>query len=184
MRSAEESYRLFVKGDKTAFTDVIDEYRDSLIFFVNSYVSDLDTAEDIAADSLAELIVHPERFAFKSSLKTYVFSIARNKAVNYTKKHSHLVFAEQYREDEKSLEYTEFENDMLRTQQAERLHRVLGKLKESYRTAVHLVYFENMSYKEAAAVMHKTVKQVDNYVTRGKAAIKKLLEEEGFVYEE
>lgn len=184
MLSAEESYRRFVGGDKAAFSDVIDEYRDNLIFFVNGYVSDLDTAEDIAADSFAELIVHPYRFAFKSSLKTYLFSIARNKAINYTKKHSRLVLTENYREEEKSSEYIEFENDILKSEQSERLHSVLGRLRESYRTAVHLVYFENMSYKEAALVMHKSVKQVDNYVTRGKAAIRKLLEEEGFVYEE
>ena len=69
------SYRRFIDGDRDAFGEVIDLYRESLIFFIHRYVNDMDTAEDLAEDVFVELIVHPERFGEKSSLKTYVFAI-------------------------------------------------------------------------------------------------------------
>lgn len=184
MLSAEEYYREYLKGDKAAFFAIIDLFRESLIFFINGYVKNEDTAEEIAADCFAELIVHPGRYAFKSSLKTYLFSIAHNKSVNHIKKNARLSLFEADNPIEKSSDYIEFENDVLKTEQAQLLHKALPKIKDDYRTAIHLVYFEDMSYKDTARVMHKTVKQVDNYISRGKAALRKILEKEGFSYEE
>lgn len=182
--NAEDCYRRYLDGDKSAFSELIDMYRENLIFFINRYVNNEDTAEEIAADCFAELIVHPTRYGFRSSLKTYIFSIAHHKAVNHIKKNSRTTLYESTEIIEKSTEYIEFEKDVMKKEQNRLLHMALPKLKEEYRTAIHLVYFEELSYKEAAGVMRKTTKQIDNYVTRGKAALKKILEEEGFSYEE
>ena len=84
------SYRHFIDGDRDAFGEIVDLYRESLIFFIHRYVNDIDTAEDLAEDVFVELIVHPERFSEKSSLKTYVFAIARNKAIDWIRRHSRL----------------------------------------------------------------------------------------------
>ena len=181
---AEDCYQRYLNGDKAAFSDIIDIYRENLIFFINGYVKNEDTAEELAADCFAELIVHPGRFKFKSSLKTYIFSIAHNKAVNFIKKNARVTLYDNSEVIEKSTEYIEFENDILKDEQSRLLHEALPKIKEDYRTALHLVYFEEMSYKDAARVMRKTPKQVDNYVSRGKAALRKILTEEGFSYEE
>lgn len=179
----EDYYRSYLNGDKAAFSEIIDIYRENLIFFINGYVKNEDTAEELAADCFAELIVHPGRFKFKSSLKAYIFSIAHHKAVNFIKKNSRVTLYESTEPVEKSTEYTEFESDILKDEQTKLLHAAMPKIKENYRTALHLVYFEEMSYKDAAKVMRKTPKQVDNYVSRGKAALRKILEEEGFGYE-
>lgn len=184
MASAEESYLKFIGGDSTAFSAVIDEYRDKLIFFINGFVKNEDTAEEIAADCFAELIARPKSFAFKSSLKTYIFSVAHHKAVNFIKKNARLTLFGDDTPIEKSVNYIEFETDFFKNERFSMLHKALGKIKENYATAIHLVFFEEMSYKETAVVMNKTVKQIDNYVSRGKASLRKILEEEGFEYEE
>ena len=41
-----------------------------------------------------------------------------------------------------------------------------------------------LSYEDAARIMKKSRKQIDNLVYRGKIALRKILEKEGFVYEE
>jgi hypothetical protein len=38
MGNGESSYRCFLDGDDSAFSEVIDIYRESLIFFINRYV--------------------------------------------------------------------------------------------------------------------------------------------------
>ena len=44
------------------------------------------------------------------------------------------------------------------------------------RSAVHLVYIEGMSYDEAARVLGKNRKQVDNLLARAKTELKTKLE--------
>lgn len=48
--SGEDKYRLFLGGDEDAFDGIMREYFDGLIFFINRYVNDPHTAEDIAID--------------------------------------------------------------------------------------------------------------------------------------
>lgn len=177
-------YQQFVSGDSDAFSEVLDIYRDSLIFFINRFVKNEDTAEEIAADCFVELIVHPKRYNFSTSLKTYLFTIAHNKAVNYIRHSEKIKFLPLDNVCQKSAEYESFEDEILRDEKKRQINDALFEIKDDYRTALHLIYFEEMSYKDAARVMKKTVKQIDNLVTRGKAALRNKLEKEGFVYEE
>ena len=62
------------------------------------------------------------------------------------------------------------------------LYQAMEKLKDDYREALYLVYFEDMSYRQAASVMGKSESQVTKLVYRGKQSLKTILEEEGFEY--
>lgn len=86
MHNGESSYRRFVEGDQSAFDELMDAYRDRLIFFIKGYVGSAEEAQDIAMDTFVEILVHPGRFRFKSSFKTYIYSVARHKAVDFLRK--------------------------------------------------------------------------------------------------
>ena len=60
----------------------------------------------------------------------------------------------------------------------------MQNLKPDYRQVLWLIYFENFSNREAAAVMKKSVHNIDTLVWRAKKALKAELFKEGFVYEE
>jgi len=47
------------------------------------------------------------------------------------------------------------------------------------REVIHLIYFENLSYEEAAKVMKKNKKQIDNLLYRAKSALRTILGKEG-----
>ena len=64
------------------------------------------------------------------------------------------------------------------------LHRALGKLKSEYRQVLWLIYFEDFSTKQVAAVMKKSVHSIETLVYRARKSLKSQLEMEGFVYEE
>jgi RNA polymerase sigma-70 factor (ECF subfamily) len=74
------SYRRFLDGDEEAFDEIVKEYFDSLVFFINGYVSDFQAAEDIAIDTFSDLIVNKKRYNFKVTLKTYLFMLAKSRA--------------------------------------------------------------------------------------------------------
>lgn len=184
MDNGEFYYRRFLDGDKDAFSQIIDIYRESLIFFINRTVNNLDIAEDIAADSFAELIIHKNRFNFKSSLKTYLFSIARNKAISHLRHFGKFKSVSIDECTEISDEYSAFEQEIEKNEQKALLNKALGTLRDDYRTALHLVYFEELSYSDTAKIMKKSKKQIENLLYRARIALRSTLEQEGFIYEE
>ena len=178
MDNGTASYRRFVDGDRDAFGEIVDLYRESLIFFIHRYVNDMDTAEDLAEDVFVELIVHPERFGEKSSLKTYVFAIARNKAIDWVRRHSRMRLAPM-ETAETHADLLSLEQKILDNEEKRQLAEAMDALKAEYRIALHLVYFEGLSYEETGKIMKKGRKQVENYVYRGKRALREILEERG-----
>ena len=61
------------------------EYFDGLIFFINRYVNDPHTAEDIAIDVFAYIAENRRKYNFKVSLKTYIYMIGKSRAFNLIK---------------------------------------------------------------------------------------------------
>ena len=74
------------------------------------------------------------------------------------------------------------ETEFFKNERMRQLYAALSKLKAEYREVLYLVYFENMSYRNAASVMRKSEQQVTNLVYRGKQKLKEILEKEGFRY--
>ena len=181
MDTAASSYRRYLGGEEEAFDTVVKELFDPLVFFIDRYVRDTAAAEDIAIDVFAELIVHKHRYNFKVQLKTYLFMIGRSRALNYLKHRTRLEETElseaDYADDRQSLE-----EQFVRSEQARLLHGAMEKLPADMRTAVHLVYFEGMSYEDTAKVMKKTKKQVDNLLYRAKGQLRATLGKESELF--
>ncbi|MBQ4560740.1 MAG: RNA polymerase sigma factor [Clostridia bacterium] len=171
-------YRRYLEGDKKAFDEIMDTHFDALIFFIDRYVHDIHSAEDIAIETFSELIVHPKRYNFSVSLKTYIFMIGRCRALNYLKK----------RNRQKTISLTDIDSDLSDRQTIEEklilkeelklLSNALSELSEDMRAVVHLVYMENMSYDDAAKILKKNKKQVDNLLYRAKNTLRKLMTKE------
>ena len=177
MDNGESSYRRFLDGDESAFGELLDMYSENLIFFINRYVGNVAIAQEISEDVFVELLIHKRRYNFKTSLKTYIFTIARNKAVSYLRKCS--------RKPECAYEYIEneadrrnLEDEFLKKERDKKLHNAIDNLNEDYKTVLHLIYFEDMSYEQAGAVMKKSKKQIENLVYRARQVLKKTLEKE------
>lgn len=81
MDNCESNYRCFLEGDESAFDEILKAYRYSL-FFICRYIHDT-AAEDIAIDAFMELMVHRNRYNFKTSLKTYLYVTDRSRALDY-----------------------------------------------------------------------------------------------------
>ena len=64
------------------------------------------------------------------------------------------------------------------------LHFCMDGLNPSYREALYLIYFEDMSYAQAAKITGKTLKQITNMVYRGKESLRRRLEQEGITHAE
>ncbi|MBQ8496730.1 MAG: sigma-70 family RNA polymerase sigma factor [Clostridia bacterium] len=181
MNNGESSYRRFLDGDEAAFEEIVRTYREGLIFFTQRIVGDEMTAEDIAIDVFADVLMHRYRYHFKVSLKTYLYTLARSRAIDHIRRKKRfgtvsLSDAEYEISDTDSPEDTVFSDE-----QKERVHLALRQLPEDMRLAVHLIYFEELSYEETAKIMKKTKKQVDNLLYRAKNLLRSIIGKEGIL---
>ena len=184
MDNGASSYRRFLDGDKECLAEIVRDYKDGLIFFLTGFVRDIHTAEDLTEDTFVKIITKKPKYVVKSSFKTWLYTIARNVAIDYIKRNSKMDFVsiddcKGLTGDEETLEQT-----YIREERKIQVHHALRKLKPEYQQILWLIYFEDLSCKEAASVMKKRVQNIETLVHRARKSLKSELEKEGFVYEE
>jgi len=180
--NGEELYRRFLNGDEKAFEELVGLYEHELSLFITDMVHDLHEAKHLVIETFAQLAVYGN-FEGRSSLKTYIFAIGKNLAARYVRmrrREAHIAFEDVI---ETVVDKGETPETFLQREENERsLHAAMQDLKPDYRTVLHILYFEDMSYKEAGQVMKKSERQIEGLAYRAKAALKKILESEGFTY--
>ena len=179
MDNGASSYRRFLEGDENAFNELMEDLFRGLVFFINGFVHDPHTAEDIAIDVFSDLIVHRHRYNFKVSLKTYLYMLGRSRALDYLKHRKILDFVELSQAQEIADESAALEEAVLADERKRIVNAALLKLPEEMGVAVHLIYFADMTYEEAAKVMKKSRKQVDNLLYRAKKELRIILGKDG-----
>ena len=178
MDNGASSYRRFLDGDESAFDEIMKELFDNLVFFIDRYVHDIHAAEDIAIDTFSDLVVHKHRYNFKVTLKTYLFMLGRSRALNYIKHRKVIDFVE-LSEADKMPEQETLEEIVLVDERKRAVNNALCTLSDDMRVVIHLIYFEGLSYDEAAKVMKKNRKQVDNLLYRAKKELRIILGKDG-----
>ena len=173
------SYRRFLNGDESAFDDIMKELFDNLVFFINRYVHDIHAAEDIAIDTFADLVVNKSRYNFKVTLKTYVFMLGRSRALNYIKHKKVIDFVDLSSAENETSELETLEKTIVNNERKRVINNALSALNNDMRAVIHLIYFEDLSYEQAARVMKKTKKQIDNLLYRAKGELRIILGKDG-----
>ena len=160
---------------------LLDRHKESLILFLNSYVHNLEDAEELMIDAFAEAAAGKAVFYGKSTFKTWLFSIGKKKAITHLRKAKRHPDAWELLADlDGAVPPPE-----LQTLQAERnrqLYSALSRLNGDYRQVLALLYFEEMSNEELCKVLGKSKKQIYNLVERARKALKEELERMGFEY--
>jgi RNA polymerase sigma-70 factor (ECF subfamily) len=175
-------YRRFLEGDRDAIIDIIADYREGLVLFINSFVNDFCAAEEIAEDTFVKLCADRPKFSGKCSFKTWIYTIGKNAALNSIKKksrHSEVPLDELYSIADKE----NIERNYIKDDDKRHLIRAMEKLKDEYRQVLYLVYFEEFSNTETAKIMRKSERQIRNLLYRAKESLRNILEKEEFKYE-
>lgn len=183
-KGAENYYRFRNQNDENGLVEIIRDYKDGLIFYINSFVCNFHTAEDLAEDTFVMLFTKKPMNKGRASFKTWLYTIGRNVAIDYLRKSS--------KKTEISIENCpelveaddDFESLYIREERKKCIYSAMVKLKDEYRQVLWLIYFEEFSNKEVATVMKKSSHNIETLVWRARKALKVELEKEGFEYEE
>lgn len=177
----ETLYRAYLSGDDDGLTALMERYGNKLTFYLDGYLHDIHEAEDLMIEAFAYLIAKKPQIR-DGGFRAYLYKSARHMALRRLKK-QRVQQCFSLDEMEMEAEARELVEQVVETAERERiLHACMEALHQEYREALFLIYFVGMSYAEAAAIMGKREKQVANLIYRGKNALRKCLEREGFSY--
>lgn len=184
MDNGASSYRRFLAGDESGIVEIIRDYKDGLILYLNGYTKNIHIAEELMEETFVKLVVKKPRYSDKFSFKTWLYTIGRNAAIDWLR-HGSRSASVPFEDMEDCLaDEDDLERSYIKEEQKIALRRAMGRLKEEYGQALYLSYFEDLSNAEIAKIMNKSKRQVENLIYRGKQSLKSELEKEGFVYEE
>jgi RNA polymerase sigma-70 factor (ECF subfamily) len=180
----ERAVSRFLAGDVLGFEQIVRHYSGMVFSLAARLVGPMD-AEDIVQETFLRAWHGLERFRGESSLKTWLYAIALNRA---RARHGRLarlraVFTQgRTKEDDPfaSLDNAADpalspEENTLITERRRRLREALRTLPDEFRTAVVLRDLEGLSYEEVAGVLGVPIGTVRSRLARGRALLKEKL---------
>ena len=182
MDNGASSYRRFLEGDDNGIVEIIKDYKDGLILFLNRYVNNIHIAEELAEDTFFKIVTRKPRFNVSGSFKTWLYTIGRNMAINYMRRAKKISDAPiediNASSDECNLEVT-----YIREEEKIVIHRALSKINADYSKVLYLKFFEDLNNEQIAMVLKKSRRQIENMIYQAKQSLKSELDKEGFRYE-
>ena len=182
MGNDEERYRRFLDGDDNGLIEIIDEYHEGMSLYLNSIVNNISLAEDIMQDTFVKLALKKPAYKGKCSFKTWLFTIARNCAIDHLRKEKKISRLS-LDEDLQIPIVTDTEKEFLKEEQKLELYRAMKRLNPDYYQVLYLMYFEDIDTSDIARIMNKAKRQVSDLVFRARKSLKTELERKGFIYE-
>ena len=178
-KTDKQLYKEFLLGDKNSFEKIVIRHKDSIIYFIYRYVKSIDIAEDIGQDVFVYMLINKRKYKFEYSLKTYLYTIAKSKALNYIKREKRIIGLDEMQFED----IDELEEKVFRDEKAENLKKCIKKLKIDYQNAIYLADIEELNYKEIGHILKKTESSVKVLIHRARKTLGKIVKEEAYKYE-
>jgi len=181
----EQLIRALAQSDENALRLLVDRYSPSIYRFSVRYTGDESLAEDVAQEVFLRLFLHAKKYTAGRSFKTWLFTIVRNVSIDLARPYSHRKSSSSHFGDDPAREdFTSElivngsptqEDRMAARERQQMMVELLQDLPEKQRAAIILKYYEEMSTKEIAVVLGKSVSSVESLLARAKQNLAKLL---------
>ncbi len=151
---------------------------EAIIYFINRFVRNIDVAEDLAQDVFVYILINRKDYDFKYSLKTYLYTIGKCRALNYLKKEKRIVNLN----EDICIDENEIEEIVFKKEKNKNLKNAINKLNTEQSQVIFLVDIEELSYKEACKVLGIPMSNLKSLIHRARKNLKKVLLKEESKY--
>jgi RNA polymerase sigma-70 factor, ECF subfamily len=178
----EELVEAVRKGDDIAFQTLMRRYENAIFNFVRQYAGNNEDAEDIAQDSFFKAWKYIHRFKKGKIWKPWLYTIARNTALDHLKKKRAFAFSH-LDDTENDFNFTDTLNDteplpdeiFRQAQSAEAMNKILETLHPDHRITLVMRYYHEMTFDEIAEIMNKPMNTVKSWHHRALLKLRELL---------
>ncbi|MBX7240418.1 MAG: RNA polymerase sigma factor [Bacteroidia bacterium] len=173
--SDEDVIQLIIDKGKTNFFSVLyDRYSDKVYRKCLSFEKDKDVALDLSHDILIKVFLQLSKFQGRSRFSTWLYSVAYNYCVEYTRKKNRLPLTPL---DDERMDFADEDTDwVLLESQEKSLKKALDKIHPEDKALLLMKYQDDISIKELMEVHKISESAVKMRLARARQKVKELME--------
>ncbi len=154
------------EGNILSFETLVRRYQVRIIYFARRYVRNQDLAEEVAQDCFLKVYRAIDRVDPNRKFSTFLFEVAKNQAISRLRQ----------KPPEVPLSETVAAEAGPDVVDKVAVHQAVQKLPKTYRRAVELYYFSDLSYEEIGYKLHLPINTVRTHLRRAKEKLKWMLQ--------
>tara|TARA_B110000196_G_C21125178_1_gene655436 strand:+ start:443 stop:1027 length:585 start_codon:yes stop_codon:yes gene_type:complete len=184
----EELILAFQNGDRNAFNQIVERYKDKLTNFLYRFTYDIDSAQDLAQDTLLKVYIKKDSYKEIAKFSTWIYTIASNLAkteLRKIKRRKTYTISDLSTDDrefvihQSDAESFEDEEDTLVSGKI--LQKCLNNLDDEFKNIIILRDIQELSYDEISKILKIPLGTVKSRINRGRFKLKDLLKQKGVV---
>ena len=172
----EELMHRFQKGDRTAFADLVERYRQPAVHFSLRMLHDRDQAEDMAQEAFARILLRSGGWTGRARFTTYLFTILKNLCIDELRWRSRWGHSPDYQSLEAPDTGSSPEAQVVTAEERRLVRTALEQLSPDHKAALLLREFHGLSYEEVAGVMGWTDSKTKITIYRARLALGRVLQ--------
>ena len=164
-------------GNTAAFQILYERYRDPIFRFAYRMLGSVEAAEDVAHDCFLSLIREPARFdSTRASLRTYLYSAARNLSMKHFRNAGREAAIEELTEDPQIPVREQPLRRLLDEELTLKVKEAVSSLPPLQREALVLFEYEGLALSEIASVVGTDIGAVKARLHRARQRLKNTLQ--------
>ena len=145
-------------GIREAFEELVHRYERDLYHYLYRHLGNTANAEDVLQKTFLAVLKGCDKFDASRKFRPWLYTIATNEAINIQRKAKHFRVISQVEEDSDTYSIVDnvignepepFAEEMDR-EIAGKVREAVDKLPKQLKQAVYMVYFQGLTYREAA----------------------------------
>ena len=138
------------KRDETAFREIVNRWEPRLYYYIRRIVENENDVWDILQETWLAVFQNIRKLQDPLKFPTWLYRIGHNKAVNLLRKENKYA---QITTEQIANQYENNTTISVVKEQAELVHKLLGKLKLAHREIITLYFLEGFSISEMARII-------------------------------
>lgn len=181
--------REFISGNDAAFAQLVGKYKDAITNYINTIISDYDTAVDLCQETFLRVYRNINRYSNIYQFSTWIYRIATNLAIDelrYRKRRGRVfhrnVWAKKKTEDEGPPDFeiaddrSNPRDEVLRKESGRVLQEAIRSLPEKYRTAFIMREVQELPYEAISSILQCSAGTIKSRLHRARELLQRKLE--------
>jgi RNA polymerase sigma-70 factor, ECF subfamily len=172
----EQLVKRILERDEQALHALFHQYHKPLLAFISRQLTDKQLAEELVQDVFMDFLEALRDFRYQSSVKTFLFTIARNKVIDVIrkKKIKRILFSALPAFVVEGLARVVMDDDIEKKELEEKMQKVFSTLPHDYQVILRLKYMEDESVRKISEELALPFKATESLLFRARKAFVKV----------
>ncbi len=181
MEEEQEWIREVLSGNKQAYGQIIDKYKNPLYGTILRMTRNPHDAQDLVQEAFIKVYEQLDKYKATGSFSSWFYRVAINHCMDQfrKKRHKQSDIDTEVIQDNRHPEVL-----FLKREKSRQLERLIATLPEDERMIILLRYGQELSYQEISDVLHLSLSDVRNKLHRAKKKMRKVAKREGGKYDD